>query len=100
MRNIAPTPRATLTHARRIALRNGLHHVYTGNVFDPDGSSTYCPHCREVLIERVGYELGAWNLALDEGNTSCRFCGTPIAGVFEAAPGTWGSRRQPVSIAA
>ena len=43
MRDKPPTPPATLTRARAIALRNGLHYVYTGNVHDPEGSSTYCP---------------------------------------------------------
>jgi pyruvate formate lyase activating enzyme len=100
MRDKAATPKATLTRARRIARGNGLHHVYTGNVYDPDGSSTYCPRCGEVLIGRTGYELDAWNLALDDGNAACRSCSSPVPGVYEAVPGTWGSRRQPVSIAA
>ena len=38
-----PTPAQTLTRARDIALSKGLHYVYTGNVHDPKGSSTYCP---------------------------------------------------------
>jgi pyruvate formate lyase activating enzyme len=42
MRDIGPTPPATLTRARRIALDNGVHHAFTGNVHDPGGSSTYC----------------------------------------------------------
>jgi len=35
------TPPATLTRARRIELANGLHYVYTGNVHDGEGGSTY-----------------------------------------------------------
>ncbi len=94
------TPKETLTRARRIALDNGLLNVYTGNVRDPEGSSSYCPHCGDVLIGRVGYELGTWNIAVDDGTAGCGTCGGTVAGVFEAKPGSWGSRRQPVHIAA
>jgi len=52
------TPPATLTRARRIALANGLHYVYTGNVHDAEGGSTYCPHCGTRVIERgLAHEL-------------------------------------------
>ncbi|MDH5538467.1 MAG: AmmeMemoRadiSam system radical SAM enzyme, partial [Rhizobacter sp.] len=40
MGDVPPTPPTTLTRARRIALGNGLHFVYTGNVHDTDGGST------------------------------------------------------------
>jgi pyruvate formate lyase activating enzyme len=52
MRDIGPTPPATLTRARRIALDNGVHHAFTGNVHDPGGSSTYCHACGDLLIEQ------------------------------------------------
>ncbi|HHS84352.1 MAG TPA: AmmeMemoRadiSam system radical SAM enzyme, partial [Gammaproteobacteria bacterium] len=42
-----------------------------------------------------GYVLSEWNLTPDG---SCNQCGTACAGVFEAAPGNWGSRRQPVRL--
>src|SRR5688500_10953129 len=35
-----PTPPATLTRARRIALGNGLRYCYTGNVHDEEGGRT------------------------------------------------------------
>src|SRR5262249_65292 len=56
----ARTPAATLTRAREIARKNGLQHVYTGNVHDPAGSSTYCASCGTRVIERDWYELGEW----------------------------------------
>jgi pyruvate formate lyase activating enzyme len=90
-----PTPAATLARARDLALRNGVHHAYTGNVIDPRGQSTWCPACGTVLIERSGYELGRWNIAPDG---SCASCGGHVAGVFESSPGTWGARRRPVRI--
>jgi pyruvate formate lyase activating enzyme len=90
-----PTPPETLTRARGIALRNGVRYAYTGNVRDPAGQSTWCHHCGKRLIERDGYELGEWNLTADG---RCRFCNTPCAGVFEASPRDWGSRRRPVRL--
>ena len=95
MPDVPPTPPATLTRAREIALKNGLRYVYTGNVHDETGGSTYCHHCGTRLIGRDGYDLTAWNL--DE-HGHCRACGSACAGVFEAKPGTWGSRRQPVRL--
>jgi pyruvate formate lyase activating enzyme len=94
----AVTPTATLQRSREIGLRNGLHHVYTGNVHDLKGSSTYCHHCGAVLIGRDWYELSNWNLAVEGGHAACRACGTPVAGIFEAEPGTWGSRRQAIHV--
>jgi pyruvate formate lyase activating enzyme len=91
-----PTPAATLTRAREIGLANGLRYVYTGNVHDREGGSTYCHACGALLVERDWYELGAWNL--DDGR--CGGCGEPCAGVFEERPGAWGSRRLPVRMAA
>ena len=98
MMDTPPTPRTTLTRSREIARRNGLHYVYTGNVYDPEGSSTYCIGCGSMLIERTGYELGAWHIDVDSGRACCAGCGTRIAGVFEDQPGNWGSRRLPLRI--
>jgi pyruvate formate lyase activating enzyme len=90
-----PTPPATLTRARSIALKNGIRYAYTGNVIDQAGESTYCHQCGEVLIGRMQYILTSWNLA---GDGSCRKCGARCAGVFEDRPGTWGARRLPVRL--
>ncbi len=96
MRDKVATPAATLTRAREIARSYGLRYVYTGNVHDEDGGSTWCHHCGERLIGRDWYVLTAWNL--DEKGR-CRRCQTPCPGVFEARPGSWGARRQPVRLA-
>ncbi|MCC6273125.1 MAG: AmmeMemoRadiSam system radical SAM enzyme, partial [Deltaproteobacteria bacterium] len=93
MLDLPPTPPATLTRAREIALKNGLHYVYTGNVHDHAGSSTYCPNCKKILIGRDWYVLSEWNLS-EAGD--CRFCGTKIPGVFAGPPGRWGAKRVPV----
>ena len=52
MTDIPATPPATLTRARRIAMDEGLNYVYTGNVHDDAGGSTYCPGCKKPLIVR------------------------------------------------
>jgi len=93
-----PTPTATLQRSRAIGLRNGLHYVYTGNVHDFEGSSTYCYRCGNMLIGRDWYELSTWNLAFDGGCAVCSNCATPVAGLFETRPGTWGSRRQVIHV--
>jgi pyruvate formate lyase activating enzyme len=91
------TPPQTLRTARRIARQAGLRYVYTGNIHDPAGQSTYCPACDATLIGRDWYELTEWNLSPDG---CCVACGTPCAGVFEGAPGHWGRRRQSISVRA
>lgn len=96
MMDVPPTPAATLTRARKIAMDNGVHFAYTGNVSDVCGSSTYCAHCGQRLIERDWYALGEWNLTNDG---CCNSCGTSVPGVFLALPGSWGPRRLPVRLA-
>jgi len=93
MLDVPPTPPATLTRARRIAIDNGVHYAYTGNVHDGTGGSTFCHSCGSRVIQRDWYELGEYRLD-DTGR--CMACGTTIPGVFDGPPGTWGARRQPV----
>jgi pyruvate formate lyase activating enzyme len=95
MLDVPPTPPATLTRAREIALQSGLRYVYTGNVHDVEGGSTVCHQCGETLIARDWYVLRGWNLT-DEGH--CAKCNAPCAGVFDGPPGKWGAKRLPVRI--
>lgn len=88
------TPGSTLTRARKIAMGNGLRYVYTGNVHDVDGDTTFCPGCAAKVITRDWYEI--LDYRLDHGK--CQACGTQIAGVFGVDAGTWGRRRQPVRL--
>jgi len=89
------TPSHTLAMARDIARAAGLHYVYTGNVHDEAGQSTYCPGCGAVVIGRDWYQITAWGLG---SGGRCRACGTQIAGLFESRPGTWGQQRMPVRL--
>ena len=45
MLDVPPTPPATLTRARQIAIDNGVRYAYTGNVHDEEGGSTFCHAC-------------------------------------------------------
>jgi pyruvate formate lyase activating enzyme len=75
-----PTPPGTLTRARRIAREVGLHHVYTGNVRDPEGQGTHCSGCGAEVLARDGNALRR-SLLGPGGN--CRRCGVRLAGRFE-----------------
>jgi len=95
MMDVPATPLSTLIRARDIAMKNGVRYAYTGNAHNEEGDSTYCHQCGTKLIGRDWYTLGTWNLTA-EGK--CAHCGTACAGVFQAKPGTWGARCQPVRL--
>ena len=91
------TPKATLSQARNLALEAGLHYVYTGNVHDSEGGSTFCPHCQALLIERDWHLIRRYELSSDG---HCPHCRTPIAGHFGKPPGKpFGAQRIPVRLA-
>ncbi len=92
---IEATPPATLARARLQAKEEGLHHVYTGNVHDPEGDTTWCPGCGSALIVRDWYELSAYRLS--ETGT-CLACDRILEGHFEPHPGIWGRRREAVHL--
>ncbi len=89
-----PTPPDTLQMAYNIARRAGLRYVYVGNAYDPARQHTYCPGCDRIIIQRNGYEIGAYGVL----GGRCIWCEAPVAGRFDDAAGTWGSRRMPIRI--
>jgi pyruvate formate lyase activating enzyme len=95
MTDLPPTPPATLRRAREIALAQGLHYVYTGNVHDPLGGTTLCPGCGEALVARDWHVIEHY--ALDE-NGRCPHCDTAIAGRFGGYQAAFGRRRIPVRV--
>ncbi len=94
VRNRPPTPQETLIRARKQAHKVGIKYAYTGNTYDRSTQSTYCPQCKQCVIERNWFELGAYRIK--DGN--CDKCQTPIAGVFEETKGDWGRKRVAVSL--
>ncbi|MFZ5509507.1 MAG: AmmeMemoRadiSam system radical SAM enzyme [Pseudomonadota bacterium] len=95
--DIPPTPASTLSRARRIALAEGLQYVYTGNVHDLEGGTTFCPGCGDPVIVRDWHEILGYRL--DEQGR-CLRCATAINGRFEKfdLAGQFGRRRIPVRI--
>jgi pyruvate formate lyase activating enzyme len=93
MTDIPATPPATLTRARRIAMGEGLRYVYTGNVHDAAGGSTYCAGCGKALIVRDWHRIEDYQLT-PEG--ACVHCGTSVPGRFEAFRRRFGRRRIPL----
>ena len=95
MANVPPTPLETLVRARRIAQAAGLHYVYTGNVHNREGDTTFCPSCRSALIVRDWYEIREYRLTPDG---HCPDCHTKIAGRFEKFSKAFGARRIPITM--
>ncbi len=76
--NLPPTPVATLELAREIAMKQGIRYAYVGNVPDHPGNHTYCPSCGKAVIKRNSIFLVEMNLNAGK----CKFCGKPVAGVW------------------
>ena len=95
MTRIAGTPTETLIQARQIALDAGLLYVYTGNVHNAEGDTTYCPSCGGDLIVRDWYEIKQYHITPDGHCPDCNF---HIAGCFEKFAGQFGRQRIPVAI--
>jgi len=79
LNRLPATPVETLEKLRELALREGIHYVYMGNVPGHDGTHTYCHSCSKVVVKRNGYMIQQYHI--EDGH--CKFCGTLI-------PGRWG----------
>lgn len=77
LRDKPPTPIETIHKAREIGLNEGLKYVYEGNVLGSTGENTYCPNCKNLIIERLGYQI--INKATKDGK--CPYCESRIYGV-------------------
>jgi len=69
-----------LEKAAATARDAGIKFVYVGNVPGHKATSTYCPGCDKVLLERRGYMISQNNIQ----NGACKFCGERIAGVWQS----------------
>ncbi|MFH1850657.1 MAG: AmmeMemoRadiSam system radical SAM enzyme [archaeon] len=74
--SIEPTPPETLERARKIALKHHSH-VYLGNM-ETEGNNTYCPKCKELLVERMWYTPSTDRIV----GGKCPKCGHAIGGVW------------------
>ncbi len=73
------TPMNTLLKAKETAVQEGMKYVYVGNVPGKGFENTLCPECQKIVVERQGYSLLANNLE----NGRCKFCQTPVDGVWQ-----------------
>jgi len=78
LKNLPPTPVATLERAKAIADAEGLQFVYIGNVPGHPAENTYCPKCRRLLIERAGFTVAQNHIRKGK----CEYC-------QQAIPGAW-----------
>jgi len=78
VQNLPPTPISTLERAHKIALEQGLHYVYIGNIPGHSAESTCCPKCKNTVIQRTGYTIE--RIELKRGK--CKFCDNPIPGIW------------------
>jgi len=77
--NLPPTPLEKLEEARAIAQEAGLKYVYIGNVPGHPAENTFCPNCKKMVVNRVGYDI--IEVAVVKGK--CKFCGYEIAGRWD-----------------
>jgi pyruvate formate lyase activating enzyme len=95
MVDVPPTPLATLKRARQIAQTKGLRYVYTGNVHDTEGDTTYCSSCGGAVIVRDWYRILSASI---DRHGACNACGARVAGRFGETVGSFGRRRLRVAI--
>ncbi len=79
MRHLPPTSAKTLDTARETAVSEGLNYVYIGNILSNEGQNTYCPACKQMLIERSGFTV--LKNQLKDGR--CPGCNKEIYGVWK-----------------
>ncbi|NQV09328.1 AmmeMemoRadiSam system radical SAM enzyme [Candidatus Woesearchaeota archaeon] len=79
LRNLPATPINSLKKAREIAIEEGINYAYIGNVPHDDYENTYCPKCKSIAIERIGYIIKQNNIV----DGKCSECGERIAGVWK-----------------
>jgi len=78
MTNLPMTPVRTVRRAREIAVSEGVHYAYTGNLGGDEYENTFCPGCGKKVIERFNLYVGAVHIT----DGKCDFCQTPIPGVW------------------
>ena len=78
LRNLPPTPIATLERARAMAMDKGIHYAFVGNVPGHAGNNTYCPACRRPVITRRAFFIDEMHVK----GGRCEYCEEKIAGVW------------------
>jgi pyruvate formate lyase activating enzyme len=81
MLDIERTPQSTLRRAYKIGQEEGLKHLYVGNIDDNDYESTYCPNCKEKVIDRSG-NIGQFVISKISEDGKCPHCDYKLEGVW------------------
>jgi len=76
--HLPSTPVSILNNAKEIAEKAGLKYVYIGNVPGSDAQNTICPKCKNIVVERKGFQILQKNLV----NGKCKNCNTKISGIW------------------
>ena len=76
------TPSQTLHRAYKIAQNEGLKYVYVGNIDDEDYESTYCPNCKQKVIDRRG-NIGQYVINNLNDYGSCPNCNHQLEGIWK-----------------
>ncbi len=75
LKHLPITPIETLERAEEIGKRAGLKFVYLGNIGGHPAENTICPHCGNLVIERVNYEVDLKGL---DKMGRCKKCGEDL----------------------
>jgi len=78
LKKLPSTPISTLEKARELAFSSGLEYVYVGKVPGHEGWNTFCPTCKNIIVQRTGYMIG--QIHIKDGK--CTYCGRPIPGIW------------------
>jgi len=78
---VPPTSVSMLERARDVGMSEGLKFVYVGNVPGHRYENTYCPRCKQSLIERYGFSITGYCISADK---RCPSCGERIPLIGEA----------------
>ncbi len=74
MTDVPMTPLSTLLTCHSMAKDAGIQYVYLGNIGHGDYDNTYCPSCKNLLVERYGFSAHIKGLA----QGTCSRCGASI----------------------
>jgi pyruvate formate lyase activating enzyme len=81
MKDVPRTKADTLLRAYDIGKKEGLKYLYIGNIDDKDHHSTYCPKCKDRVIDRRGH-LGQYLINRLDNDGVCPHCEYKQQGVW------------------
>jgi len=73
LKNIPPAKDDLIDTAYKIGQNAGLKYVYSGNIHTLEKENTFCPQCKQLAIERIGYEINR-----KDNHGSCAKCGQSL----------------------